>query len=753
MMKKYCLYFLMIILLTCSAIGGATTNTLLQQSVLDAGLQAEGTGQWQRAINIYLDMLLIHPDRVDLWIRIAHIEHQLKHDQLTIAAYEHAILAQPDNASLRKLLSEIYAGLNDKKNALIQLQEAVKLAPNNFSYTESLAKIANWNNATELALQAYKKALQGLTPEQDKPKYIAFTQQISQLEMQLKKEDKVLTTPIVLSAFEAYLKAANDASSAHQYTAAIQSLKKAIAIKPKQANLYKKISEIYAMMQQKQKALEYITLALRHDPNNIEYLRAKAKLASWNNQAQVAIDSYCQLLALRPHDEDAMLSLAHMYGSLGKTDKSLIAYQQLLNEYPKNADGWLYYAETLSWVQNYIQAMQALNRYVALKGQNLLYIKTKARILGLAGRYRSSLIMNTPILQQSPHDVYALKTQSIDLIRAFQLENALFFLKQADHWAPKNDNQLRDLKNIIRTPIRSNGNLEGDYTWATDTTAIFDAPISGQYFVTPTFAIIGQGLYERLTANVNSGLETIQGKGSIFDESARFGFSTQMFSTNFSALLGDLQIQNGGNYAIYEAKLQTNLTDQAQISIDSFYDLFRPYLIPQTPKSVSLQVREQRTSVVLDWQPFLQKNLNVLTSYSTLSDFNAYWHINVWPKARVFGSEHWLVTLGMDSDIWTFNRRATDGYYSPLLFQGYEGTIELYHAITSDIGYSLAGGFGIQKDETLPHFFYEEDLNARLIYGIFSDFQVQIKGGYTLRTYPTNKYQCRVVSLVLTQRF
>lgn len=760
-------------------------NSIL--TIPTSGVAAESVGCWQKAVGIYLDLLLQNPERVDLWLRVADIEHRLQNDNLTILAYEHAILVEPNNAVLYKKISELYAGLQNPKQALRYILAAVERQPENLEYIESLAKIANWNKKPQLALTSYQKLLaltqvKGVSTNQ--VKQVPILLQIANLQQELHADAEALKTfrmiieyephnataliwikkytamgkttffpPLkVLSPFDKYLEIANQEASLHHYSAAIKALKHAIDIKANDAELYHKISEIYAITNHANLALKYINCALKYSPNNLKYLRKKGQLAAWASQYSSALSAYQKILDIKPYDESAMLNFAHMLAILGETDSAIDAYQNLLLHYPNNALGWIYYAESLTWVERYVSAMEALQHYQQLKGSNLAYKKTLARVLALTGYYETSRSINEAVLSWHPNDPYALTTEVLALKKAYQREHSLFFLKKLNQQSQPNE-QLRKFNQLITTPLRSNVNVNADYTWATDTTAITDLPLMLQYFITPTTSVLFQGLYERLTANLASGLGTVDGKASIFDESAKIGLITQINGINLAATVGDLKIQQHSNLGIYSATLNTNLNEKLEINVDSLHDLFRPYLVPQTPLLVSLQIMEQRTSAFLQWQPMMQKYLHLLTSYSTLSDNNSYWHVNAWPKGRVFGTQKWLVSLGVDADLWSFARRAHDGYFSPLMFQEYEGTIELYHTISEKIGLSLAGGFGVQKDETLPHFFYAEDLNGRLIYGIYDDYQLQLKGGYTLRANPIKNYQCRNISLILTKRF
>lgn len=297
-------------------------------------------------------------------------------------------------------------------------------------------------------------------------------------------------------------------------------------------------------------------------------------------------------------------------------------------------------------------------------------------------------------------------------------------------------------------------NLGTEYIAASDTTKILSIPLTAQYFLTPTFSLLFRGLYERSTAAIGSGLETYNGNGSIFDESAMVGFATQVQSLfNLSAVAGGLKIQNENNHGIYELNFNPNIGETAKLTFTNLHNLYRPYLVPQSPRSISLQIMETRNGIYLEWQPFIQKYLNLLVSYSELSDTNSYWHYNIWPKARIFGSEHWKVTVGVNADIWQYKKRLANGYYDPLDFNGYEATIETYYIQSENVGYSLSGGFGMQKDETFPHYYYEEDFAFQAFWGLYTDWQLRLKGGYTLRENPTGNYHAWSTGLILTRRF
>ena len=682
---------------------------------------------------------------VDVYTKIGVLQNQLHHYPEAISAYNQAIQLNPNSAILYNQLSQIYSTQKDPKNALLTLNKALSLEPNNLNFLNAKAHVATWLSDYTLATETYQEMLRISPGNPTAQKGMALALHL----INISKTNPILKT---LSPLEQLLNEANNEALSHHYFLAAKSMRQAILLQPKDPVLYKKLAEIYATAKQPQLALSAINKAIKLAPSSITYLRSKATLAAWANDKPETLDTYQRILTLKPYDADAMLNVAHTLAWMGHTDASIHAYRQLLHHYPKMAEGWIQYADILSWPGNFIAAFDAIAHYRQLKGETTAYLKTKARVLALDGRFKSARAINEPLLLSKPNDPYLLATEVTALTNALQIKNALTYLQKLNKINP-NDPLVRGLNDITLTPIRTRFNLEADSTGASDTTRIQDYPVSVQYFLTPATSLLFQGLYERATASPSSSLRPINSTGSIADESVRVGFTTQIQSLNLKALAGGLKIQQGGNHAIYDALLNTNLDEKSQLTLETSRDLFRPYLVPQTPKLISLQIMESRFGGFLQWQPFVEKYLNVVLSYSDLTNNNNYLHANVWPKARILASEHWLVTLGVDTDIWQFRRRATDGYYSPLHFYGYEGTLELYYSQSENMGYGFSGGWGMQKDEAFPHYFYEEDLAAQVFWGIFTDWELQLKAGYTLRENPTGNYHCWTSGIVLTRRF
>lgn len=930
----------------------------VNQELPSEALQAEVKGEWEKAISIYTDLLLIKPDKLIIWLRIAQIEQYLKNYNLAANAYKHAIKIQPHNSTFHKALSEIYAEMDKPRAALIEIRKAAKLDPKNIDYWVALAKLANWNKKTRLALASYQMALtlgknsqksafnknlfisiarlqaelknypqaienynqaMAIQPVDDflyqeladsyiaqkkwadalvivnralefKKENVLLLQKKASLESRLEKQQEALKTyqkildasqedvsltkssrvviftqisdlqnqsrnfPKAIAALEQAIKLKpNDANlylklsqiyaaaqkpgealqaidkalaidknnvaflrakailamwlkneklavktyqeilrllpkdtwsreglkgieknalalknsnprdiiiaesdmfaSQGKYKLAIEALRKALIKWPSDARIYQKLSELFSVQNNPKMAQEMINRAIALQPENIRYLKAKAQLASWLDNPKAMEQAYAEILRLQPRNKEAMQGFADALRWQGRTDDAILAYESFLIFYPNDANVWLDYAEVLSWTENYIGAFSAIEQYKNLAGETEAYKTKQARFLALADRYDSALKINGPLLKNKPKDLYLLSTEVTALVKAYQRKRALNYLKKINELY-KNDPQVIGLNAMILTPFRANISPGADYISASDTTKILSIPLAAQYYLSPTTGLIFRSLYERATAALGSGLETINGQESIFDSSAMLGVTTQIASWfNVSALAGGLDIQNENHHGIYEVNIMPNIAQASRLVFTNLYNLYRPYLVPQSPRSISLQIMESRNSLVMDWQPFVQKYLNVVVSHSDLSDTNAYWHYNLWPKARVYGSESWKITLGANADIWQYKKRLNNGYYDPLNFNGYEATIETYYIQSENVGYSVWGGFGMQKDETFPHYYYEEDLGLQAFFGLYTDWELRLKSGYTLRKNPTGNYHAWSVGLLLTRRF
>lgn len=137
-----------------------------QTQIPVAGLRAEMEGRWDEAISIYRSVLVGHPDRQDLWVRVAEIEGSQNRPREAADALRRAAALDPKNDDLWIKLSKACAESGDKGGALEAAKRALELEPSDPEYLRAGAQLASWNEQYAYALELFSRLLQ-LNPEDD----------------------------------------------------------------------------------------------------------------------------------------------------------------------------------------------------------------------------------------------------------------------------------------------------------------------------------------------------------------------------------------------------------------------------------------------------------------------------------------------------------------------------------------------------------------------------------------------------------
>lgn len=127
--------------------------------VPDAGLRAEGKGQWGEALRVYRQVLQAEPGQIHLWARIADIQARLGDPQAAAVALGEAIRHAPNDAGLYFRLSQAHAAAKEGLPALAAINRAVELDPGNPDYLRARAELAAWRGDYDTSLDSYRRIL------------------------------------------------------------------------------------------------------------------------------------------------------------------------------------------------------------------------------------------------------------------------------------------------------------------------------------------------------------------------------------------------------------------------------------------------------------------------------------------------------------------------------------------------------------------------------------------------------------------
>lgn len=159
--------FLSLVCLCCTFSRGiAAESTPDTAQLKQQGLAAEADGDWEGALKIYREILVIEPNNADLLMRVAGIEEDSGNDTAAAQDFQKAADIDPNNDKAFFGLSRAYSSLDKPRQAFAAIERAVQLDPKNVQYLQARAEIAAWVADYDTAADSYER-LSLLRPEDD----------------------------------------------------------------------------------------------------------------------------------------------------------------------------------------------------------------------------------------------------------------------------------------------------------------------------------------------------------------------------------------------------------------------------------------------------------------------------------------------------------------------------------------------------------------------------------------------------------
>lgn len=475
--------------------------------------------------------------------------------------------------------------------------------------------------------------------------------------------------------------------------------------------------------------------------STVGFAGQNAQVAHLRKQAAVAMQAgkiaemeacYAHILKIKPDDEDAAFRLAQARS--WQQDKMHLAqndFQVFVEKHPHHKEAWIAYAHLESWCDHHKHAFALLENYKQRFGCTKEYQAARARILSMTGYYNQALALNDPLLVTDPDDYDLVYTRAHALYKANRFAEGRLELQKLQKIHPHNADN-KELEKLFHCLEESIFALGVNYYQDNQGLKNVMLPFSLDYALMDNVHFLVKGLHEIVMANEDSGLTTINGGTTIYDNSFLAGFNWRIVPRlALIATVGDLNIEDVGNRFIYFINANLALTEVANLDVFHWRNLYRPYLFPTSPKAVSLGIVEDLTSAKMVWQPCFKTYINALVSYSHLSDDNNYTHIYVSPTKHWVLTSKTTLTLGVNADFLSFSQQLQNGYYDPSLHQEYLGIVGLDYNPTCNFSANCSIGAGVHRDQ-------QTDLSpalsayAGLVY-VLRPWELNISGDYTYR--------------------
>ena len=447
--------------------------------------------------------------------------------------------------------------------------------------------------------------------------------------------------------------------------ASVAALVQATRAAPDDATLHQKLSQAYTADGEATAALQAIEAAYALDPTNLDYVRARAVLATWAGEYLLAADSYRRIDAVEP-DPETTLWLARVSAWSGDTDEAVEHYRRYISSRDDEADVWVELATTERWRGNYGASYDALEAYRAQYGETREYRQQLASVFAEGGKPSKALELLDTLLAEEPDDFDLNFSRTVAYTmkpRPSEARESLDRLRQLDSDEARTDTAGRILR-----------------------------------------AALGSSLGPHVSTYRDSDDLEIQR----YAAEAEFALSTG------TDLRAGRASTTGHDLNAYAVGLHARPADALNLSVERRLGFF-----VVSPRAVGLGITRLTHQAVIDWSPGLNNHISVQAAYHDLSDTNELIEFSVAPRRRVARTEALNLDLGFFGYQYRARHDLGNGYYDPRKYEFYGATAYPYWKANENIGVSVLLMAGIQRDDESPDFSAVGNAAVRAIIRIY----------------------------------
>ncbi|HEV2523953.1 MAG TPA: tetratricopeptide repeat protein, partial [Gammaproteobacteria bacterium] len=339
---------------------------------------------------------------------------------------------------------------------------------------------------------------------------------------------------------DVWKKIADIESEQKNYQNAIEALKNAINLQPKNASLskhaplYVSLSEIYAVTNQYKEALTAIDEALKIESRNIDYLNRRVMLANWAGEYDQVEDTYKRILNVESKNQMARVGLQNIEAEKAKAvllaeaaaittnavapinekltvseaaaaesdedwDKAISLYKEVIAKDANRPDLWRKIADIENTQQHYPAAIEAIQNAIKLQPQNAELYVSLSETYAVTNQAKEALSAIDQALQIDPMNTDYLNRRAILASWAEEYAQAEDSYRRILNVEPGNKQALAGLLNIEAEKLKaksSTGILTVDKNPSISVVAATTdvaAPVSPEKPVVPLAAVTEAG--------------------------------------------------------------------------------------------------------------------------------------------------------------------------------------------------------------------------------------------------------------------
>lgn len=528
---------------------------------------------------------------------------------------------------------------------------------------------------------------------------------------------------------------------------AVDALQHAARLGPADAALYARLSQAHAVANQPRAALEAIEVAVARDPTSTEYLRARATLAAWAGDYKRARDSYQRLAARLALEDDLVLAYARVSAWSGDTNGAVTQYRRYLGAHADAADVWLELARTESWRGNYAAATSTLDTYRTRFGESDAYERELMSVMASAGRPSQAEAVADRLIERTPGSYQLNLTRAIALAMEQRPKEAFDALGTARQLAPER-REIRDAERLVRTLLSST--IDPRFTVYEDSDRLQSVRITPRATASFTTGTKLSAGYDRtqLSARVGSGLEQIGGAATATFEHTWLGASQKVGALTLRGSAG--YATSGADHLVTSlAGVQVRAGDRLQFSVEREFGY-----VAISPRAASLGLTQVAHRALVDWTPSLRDRVALDVLYQELSDGNRRWELTLTPRHSMVRTSRLNLDLGVSAYRLETDLDLDHGYYDPRRYEQYSAVVYPYFKFSENVGLSLSGGFGVQRDIATTGFQPGGTVGGEATFGIYEPWVLRVSSIATVnRRLESGGFRGFSASVSLIRRF
>lgn len=351
------------------------------------------SGDAQAARATYESILRRWPGDRDAHLEFAVFLSGTNHLDEALQAYRQILKSEPASVPARVGEGQVLAWQGQLPQALAAFDLALKRAPKNYDALRGKAFALLWLQRYDEAEPVFAQANRVKPPDAE----------MQQAERQIARWKADAPAREHQAQLQQYLHPADLAIARNDLPAAIDMLKKAVAVAPQDQQVRFRLGEAYLWNQQWTDAIDVFHKLTADFPAYLPALRELGNAQAGAKQLTQAAETFRAYLQRSP-DNDVRLQLARVLSWSGQLDEARKTYEELLANQPANFDAALGMAQTTAWQGKTDEAVEQFNVILKQRPGNRDALLGKAQVLSWAGRSDEAIPILEEMRTAAPND-------------------------------------------------------------------------------------------------------------------------------------------------------------------------------------------------------------------------------------------------------------------------------------------------------------------------------------------------------------